>query len=74
MPLVVTFDGVLGEEAQSLLEQISLRLADTWKKPPSVVAGIVWFRMSIAIVQASNYCIGGSRTPFHNVSQDIQCL
>ena len=57
---------------RSLLKQLSLRLADKWRKPISVVAGIVWSRMSFAILWASNYCIWGSRTPFHKVSREIQ--
>ena len=64
MPLVVSVDGVIGKEGRSLLKQFSLHLADKWKKPLSVVAGIVRSRISIAMLRASNYCIRGSRTSF----------
>ena len=69
MPLVVSVDGVIGKEGRSLLKQFSLRLTDKWKKPLSVVAGIVRFRMSIAMLRASNYCTRGA---FHKVSREIQ--
>ena len=41
VPFVVSVDGIIGREGRSLLKQITLRLADKWKKPQSVVAGIV---------------------------------
>ena len=72
VPFVVSVDGIIGREGRSLLKQITLRLADKWKKPQSVVAGIVRSRMSFAILRATNYCIRGSRTPFHKVSREIQ--
>ena len=47
---VVSIDRVIGEEGRSLLKQLSLRLAGKWKKPLSVVTGIVRSRMGIAIL------------------------
>ena len=70
-PFVVSSDGLLGREARSLLKQLSLRLADKWQKPYSVVAGIVRSRMSIAIIRASHQCIRGSRIPFRSISRRI---
>ena len=70
--LCLLHDGLIGKEGRSLLKQLSLRLADKWKKPQSVVASIVWSRMSFAILRATNYCIRGSRTPFHKASREIQ--
>ena len=72
MPFVVSVDGLIGKEGRSLLKQLSSRLEDKWKKPQSVVAGIVQSRMSFAILRATNYCIRGSRTPFNKVSREIQ--
>ena len=73
MPFVVSVDdSLIGKEGWSLLKQLSLPLAEKWKKPQSVVAGIVRSRMSFAILRATNYCIRGSRTPFHKVSREIQ--
>ena len=73
VPFVVSVDGLIGKEGRSpLLKQLSLPLAEKWKKPQSVVAGIVLSRMIFAILWATNYCIWGSRTPFHKVSREIQ--
>ena len=41
MPFVVSVDDLIGKEGLSLPKQLSLRLEDKWKKPQSVVAGIV---------------------------------
>ena len=46
----MSVDGLIGKEGRSLLKQLSLRLAEKWKKPQSVVAGIVRSRMSFAIL------------------------
>ena len=70
-PFVVSSDGLLGREAKNLLKQLSLRLADKWQKPYSVVAGIVRSRMSIAIIRASHQCIRGSRISFRSMSKKI---
>ena len=51
VPFVVSVDGLIGKEGISLLKQLSLHLAEKWKKPQqSVVAGIVRSRMSFAIL------------------------
>ena len=70
-PFVVSSDGLLGREAKNLLKQLSLRVADKWQKPYSVVAGIVRSRMSIAIIRASHQCIRGSRISFWSMSKKI---
>ena len=59
VPFVVSVDGLIGKEGRSpLLKQLSLPLAEKWKKPQSVVAGIVLSRMIFAILRATtNYCI-----------------
>jgi hypothetical protein len=56
-PFVVSTDGLIGHEAAELLKRLSLRLADKWEQPYSVVRGFVNAQMSIAIVRASHLCL-----------------
>jgi hypothetical protein len=51
-PFLVSTDGLLGEEAKTVMRKISEKLADKWRKPYSEVSGYVNARMSIAIVRA----------------------
>jgi hypothetical protein len=56
-PFVVSTDGLLGHKATELLKRLSLRLADKWQQPYSVVRGFVNARISIAIVRATHLCL-----------------
>jgi hypothetical protein len=62
-PFVVSTDGLIGREAGELLKRLSLRLADTWEQPHSVVRGFVSARMSIAIVRATHLCLRDRESP-----------
>jgi hypothetical protein len=71
-PFVVSTDGLIGREAGELLKRLSLRLADKWERPYSVVRGFVSARMSIAIVRATHLCLRGSRVPLSQISRRPQ--
>jgi hypothetical protein len=68
-PFVVSTDGLIGQEAGELLKRLSLRLAEKWERPYSVVRGFVNARMSIAIVRATHLCLRGSRVPLSQISR-----
>jgi hypothetical protein len=65
-------DGLIGREAGELLKRLSLRLADKWERPYSVVRGFVSARMSVAIVRATHLCLRGSRVPLSQISRRPQ--
>jgi hypothetical protein len=67
-PFVVSTDGLIGKEANTLLKKVSSLLAEKWKKPYSVVCGYVNAQMSIAIVRATHLCLRGSRIPTSQMS------
>jgi hypothetical protein len=68
-PFVVSTDGLIGEEARTMMRRISEKLSDKWRKPYSEVSGYVNARMSIAIVRATPHrCIRGSRVPTSRMS------
>ena len=63
-PFVFSTDGVIGQEAKTLLKRVSALLADKWSKPYATVCGYVNARMSITITRAAHHlCIRGSRIP-----------
>ena len=62
-PFVVSTDGVLGPSAMQLMNKISDKLADKWKKPKGTVGGWVRAKMSLAIIRACSACIRGSKIP-----------
>jgi hypothetical protein len=62
-PFVISTDGLIGREAGELLKRLSLRLADKWKRPYSVVRGFVSTRMGIAIVRATHLCLRDRESP-----------
>ena len=62
-PFVVSADGLLGNEAQSVLQNLSARFAEKSGKSYSAVCGFVRAHMSIAIVRATHLCLRGSRIP-----------
>jgi hypothetical protein len=49
-PFVVSTNGLLGKESQTLLKKLSVLLAEKWEKPYSEICGYVNARMSIAMV------------------------
>ncbi len=67
-PFVVSSDGLIGKEANSLLKMLSSKLAEKSGKPYSQVCGYVKARMSIAIVRATHLCLRGSRIPTSQMS------
>jgi hypothetical protein len=71
VPFVVSKDGLLGREAKNLLKPIALRLTAKWEQPYSVVRGFVNARINLAILQATNPCIRGSRVPASKMSKRV---
>ena len=63
VPFVVSADGLIGAEADAVLQQLSRFLAQKWDKPYSTVRGYVTARMSFAIARGSSLCLRGSRVP-----------
>jgi hypothetical protein len=54
-PFVVSTDGLIGKEAQTIMKKLPARLAEKSGKPYSVVCGYAnGARMSIAIVRATS--------------------
>jgi hypothetical protein len=72
VPFVVSTDGLLGFEAKNLLKQIAKRLTAKWEQPHSGVRGFVNARINLAILQATNLCIRGSRVPASKMSKRVQ--
>ena len=62
-PFVISTDGVTGPAATKLLQQISDKLAEKWKKPKGIVGAWVRAKMSFAVVKACSACIRGSKVP-----------
>jgi hypothetical protein len=58
-PFAVSTDGLIGKEAKSVLKALSIKLAEKWEKPYTVVRGYVNTRMSIAI----SHCPSHSHLP-----------
>ena len=71
-PFVVSADGLLGKEAQKVLQHLAAKLADRNGKSYSMVCGFVRARMSIAIVRATHVCLRGSRIPASRMSNRPQ--
>jgi hypothetical protein len=67
-PFVVSADGLLGKEAEVLLNRLAGKISIKWGKPYSEVCGFVRARMSIAMVRATHLCLRGSRIPTSKMS------
>jgi hypothetical protein len=63
LPFVLTTDGCIGEQGQKFLRRLGKRLAEKWGRAYSEVAGLLFCRMSIAVVRAVSMCIRASRNP-----------
>ena len=66
VPVVVTTDGCMGEQAQKSLKKLGRRLAEKWEKTYSEVVGVLFSRMSIVIMRATSMCIRASRDPIQS--------
>jgi hypothetical protein len=62
---MVSINGLLGREVNTLLKKLSSVLAEKWQKsfPEEEVCGYVNAHMSIAMVQATHLCLRGSHIP-----------
>ena len=68
IPVVVSVDGILGEETKTLLKQLAGKISKKTQRPYSQVRCYVNARMSIAICRATHLCIRGSRVPMSMMS------
>ncbi len=71
-PFVVSCDGLLGKEAQAVLQNLASRLSKKTGKSYSEACGFMRARISIAIVRATHLCIRGSRIPTNRMSRHPQ--
>ena len=69
-PFVLSVDGLLGREANSLLKAISTHLAEKWDQPYSIVRGYANAKISIAALRACHQCIRCSRIPSTRICRD----
>ena len=60
-PFVVSTDGMLGYEANSLIKRLAKELAEKWEQSYSRVCRWLKSRIGIAIVRATHRCLRGSR-------------
>ena len=65
-PLVVSVNGVLGQEANFFIKHLAQKLAHKWEKSNSEVLGWMRARLSFAILRATNLCLRGSRTKWRS--------
>jgi hypothetical protein len=61
--LLVSTDGLIGEEAKTVRRKLSKILAEKWGKSYSEVSGYANTHMSIGIVRATHCCLRCSRVP-----------
>ena len=64
-PFLASVDGLLGEEATTILRRLASRLATKWKKPYSKTCRYVNSRITITFVRATHRCIWGSHVLAH---------
>jgi len=68
-PFVVSVDGLLGKEAQRVIQTLAGHLAHKSERPYSQVCAFIRARLSIAIVRATHMCLRGSRIPTTQMSR-----
>ena len=62
-PFVLSVDGMLGKEAQTLLKQLAYKYVSKWDLTYSKVRGYLNSKISISCLRAAHRCIRGSRVP-----------
>jgi len=67
VPFVVSVDGMFGPEAINTLKWITQLLSEKWWRPYSSTFGYVKSCMSIAVAQATNLCLRGTRMKNHSL-------
>ena len=72
VPLIVSTDGMLGEETKATVKQLAWLLSRKWDRPYSQICGLIRSQLSVAIVRASHLCLRGSRVPYCEISRCIQ--
>ena len=70
-PVVVSCEGMLGPEANTLLKRIAFKLAEKWHRPYSQVASFVKSKFVIALLRAKSRCLRGSRIKPDRMSHRI---
>jgi hypothetical protein len=62
VPVVMSVDGALGEEAEELIGRLAAGLAAKWGKPLHEALRIVRLRLAVASARGTSHCIRGART------------
>ena len=65
-PFVTSIDGVLAQEANSVIKLLATKIVLKWEKPLSEVTGWVRATLAFAILRATNLCIRGSRVKWRS--------
>ena len=72
VPLIVSTNGMLGEETKATVKQLAWLLSQKWDRPYSQICGLICSQLSVTIVWASHLCLRGSRVPYCKISRCIQ--
>jgi hypothetical protein len=62
LPVVISVDGALGEEAEELVGKLAAGLAAKWGKPLHEAMRTVRLRLAVANARGTSHCIRGART------------
>ena len=65
-PFVISIDGVLACETNSVMKHLATKIALKWEIPLSEVTGWVRATLAFAILRATNLCIRGSRVKWRS--------
>jgi hypothetical protein len=79
-PFVVSVDGLVGNDAMTVIKTLTEDQAQNTDKLYSHLCGFLWARLSIVIVRASHMCLQGYRVPISHMStrgpqwDDVACI
>ena len=60
-PLVFSIDGMFSKETKAACKNVAYRLTDKWKRPYSMVAGMVRARLTVALIRSASRCLRAER-------------
>jgi len=70
-PFLVSYEGLLGKEADVFLKRLAMKVAEKWHRPYSQTVSFVKTRFAISLVRAKNRCLRGSRIPTGRISYRV---
>jgi hypothetical protein len=62
LPVVMSVEGALGEEAEELVNRLAEGLAAKWGRPLHEVLRTVRLKLAVASARGTSHCIRGART------------